>query len=67
MQFVRDRIVRERNLPLNNQFTMRLTSTMSTNLALKALQLGCTTSELARTLLATGAQQNGLGDLESMV
>ena len=67
MQLVRDRIVRERNLPLNNQFTMRLTSTMSTNLALKALQLGCSTSELARTLIATGAQQNGLGDLESLI
>ncbi len=67
MQFVRDRIVRERTLPLNNQFTMRLTSTMSTNLALKALQLGCSTSELARTLIATGAQQNGLGDFESLI
>lgn len=67
MQLARDRIMRERNLPLNNQFTMHLTSTMSTNLALKALQLGCSTSELARTLIATGAQQNGLGDLESLI
>jgi hypothetical protein len=67
MDLVRERIVRERNLPLNNQFTMRLTSTMSTNLALKALQLGCSTSELARTLIATGAQQNGFGDFESLI
>ena len=48
MQLVRDRIVRERQLALNQQFTMRLSKPMSANLALKALQLGCSTSELAR-------------------
>jgi hypothetical protein len=67
MQLVRDRIVRERQLALNQQFTMRLSKPMSVNLALKALQLGCSTSELARTLIATGAQQNGLGDFESLI
>jgi predicted HicB family RNase H-like nuclease len=54
-------------LALNQQFTIRLSKPMSANLALKALQLGCSTSELARTLIASGAKQNGLGDFESLV
>ena len=66
MQALTRRRFRERNLPVQEPISMRVSKPMAASLAMLALQHGSNTSEICRLLIATGAEALNLGDLDSV-
>ena len=67
MQALTERRDRERYLAVNQPLSLRVSKPMAVNLAVKAIQLESSSSELARLLISAGAQSLGWGDLDSVI
>jgi hypothetical protein len=66
MQALTERRDRERYLAVNQPLSLRVSKPMAANLAVKAIQLESSSSELARLLISAGAQSLGWGDIDSV-
>ena len=67
MRMLIERRERERYLAVNQPLSLRVSKPMAANLAVKAIQLQSSSSELARLLISAGAQSLGWGDLDSVI
>ena len=66
MQLLTERRDRERYLAVNQPLSLRVSKPMAANLAVKAIQLESSSSELARLLISAGADALGWGDIDSV-
>jgi hypothetical protein len=66
MQVLTERRDRERYLAVNQPLSLRVSKPMAANLAVKAIQLESSSSELARLLISAGADALGWGDIDSV-
>jgi hypothetical protein len=66
MQALTERRDRERYLAVNQPLSLRVSKPMAANLAVKAIQLQSSSSELARLLISAGADALGWGDIDSV-
>ena len=66
MQSLTERRNRERYLAVNQPLSLRVSKPMLANLAVKAIQLESSSSELARLLISAGAKSLGWGDIDSV-
>ena len=66
MQILTERRDRERYLAVNQPLSLRVSKPMAANLAVKAIQLESSSSELARLLISAGADALGWGDIDSV-
>ena len=66
MQALTERRDRERYLAVNQPLSLRVSKPMAVNLAVKAIQLESSSSELARLLISAGADALGWGDIDSV-
>ena len=66
MQVLTERRDRERYLAINQPLSLRVSKPMAANLAVKAIQLESSSSELARLLISAGADALGWGDIDSV-
>jgi len=66
MQALTERRDRERYLAVNQPLSLRVSKPMAANLAIKAIQLESSSSELVRLLISAGAQSLGWGDIDSV-
>ena len=66
MQLLTERRDRERYLAVNQPLSLRVSKPMAANLAVKAIQLQSSSSELARLLISAGAYALGWGDIDSV-
>jgi hypothetical protein len=66
MQALTERRDRERYLAVNQPLSLRISKPMAANLAVKAIQLESSSSELARLLISAGADALGWGDIDSV-
>ena len=66
MQALAESRERERYLAVNQPLSLRVSKPMAANLAVKAIQLQSSSSELARLLISAGAYALGWGDIDSV-
>ena len=66
MQVLTERRDRERYLAVNQPLSLRVSKPMAANLAVKAIQLESSSSELALLLISAGADALGWGDIDSV-
>ena len=66
MRVLIERRERERYLAVNQPLSLRVSKPMLANLAVKAIQLESSSSELARLLISVGANALGWGDIDSV-